>query len=115
MCEVQYVMDDGKYRVLRLKNYNPKLIKLEEKFMDAKKELLTAYSNKTMYEYNNKGENVRVSSGGPSHSPSWKEDSFEINVLPEESEREGTSARSSGAARDEAGPSRQDYVVLNRS
>ncbi|GJZ92605.1 hypothetical protein Tco_0664670 [Tanacetum coccineum] len=52
-------------------------------------------------------------SGGPSHSPSWKEDSFEINVLLEESETEGTSARSSGAARDEAGPPRQDYI--NRS
>ncbi|GJW67206.1 heat shock 70 kDa protein 16 [Tanacetum coccineum] len=49
-------------------------------------------------------------SGGPSHSPSWKEDSFEINVLLEESETEGTSARSSGAARDEAGPPRQDYI-----
>ncbi|GJS59856.1 hypothetical protein Tco_0654640 [Tanacetum coccineum] len=46
----------------------------------------------------------------PSHSPSWKEDSFEINVLLEESETEGTSARSSGAARDEAGPPRQDYI-----
>nr|GEZ43460.1 cytochrome c oxidase subunit II-like, transmembrane domain-containing protein [Tanacetum cinerariifolium] len=44
-----------------------------------------------------------------------QEDSFEINVLLEESETEGTSARSSGAARDEAGPSRQDYVVINRS
>nr|GFC36002.1 cytochrome c oxidase subunit II-like, transmembrane domain-containing protein [Tanacetum cinerariifolium] len=54
-------------------------------------------------------------SGGPSHSPSWKEDSFEINVLLEESETEGTSARSLGAARDEVGPSRQDYVVINRS
>ncbi|GJW16459.1 RNA-directed DNA polymerase, eukaryota, reverse transcriptase zinc-binding domain protein [Tanacetum coccineum] len=54
-------------------------------------------------------------SGGPSHSPSWKEDSFEINVLLEESETEGTSARSSGVARDEAGPPRQDYVVINRS
>lgn len=52
-------------------------------------------------------------SGGPSHSPSWKEDSFEIDVLLEESETEGTSARSSGAARDEAGPPRQDYI--NRS
>ena len=53
-------------------------------------------------------------SGGPSHSHSWKEDSFEIDVLLEETETEGTSARSS-VARDEAGPSRQDYVVVNRS
>lgn len=53
-------------------------------------------------------------SGGPSHSHSWKEDSFEIDVLLEETETEGTSARSS-VARDEAGPSRQDYVVVNQS
>ncbi|GKC65736.1 hypothetical protein Tco_1098334, partial [Tanacetum coccineum] len=54
-------------------------------------------------------------SGGPSYSPSWKEDSFEINVLLEELESKGTSASSSGAARDEAGLPRQDYVVINRS
>nr|GEU55422.1 ATPase subunit 4 [Tanacetum cinerariifolium] len=54
-------------------------------------------------------------SRGPSHSPSWKEDSFEIKVLLEELETEGTLARSSGAAHDEAGPSRQDYVVINQS
>nr|GEX47381.1 ATPase subunit 4 [Tanacetum cinerariifolium] len=54
-------------------------------------------------------------SGGPSHSPSWKEDSFEINVLLKESKTKGTSAHSLRVARDEAGPSRQDYVVINLS
>ncbi|GKC28495.1 hypothetical protein Tco_1035789 [Tanacetum coccineum] len=54
-------------------------------------------------------------SGVPSHSPSYKEDSFEINVLLEESEIEETSARSSRAARVEAGQSRQDYMVINQS
>ena len=55
---------------------------------------------------------------GPSSSSSWTEDSFEIGVLMEpfsETEMEGASKNDSILARDEAGPSRQPYIVHDLS